>query len=94
MKFIFPQNYDFKSKVFGIIHYSTLIFNIVWYIIIFFILNLLINNWNIKIFFLISLSFPVTIFSIAGINGEPFINVLEYSLKYLVKPKLYLYKKI
>ncbi len=38
MKFIFPQNYNFKkNKLFGIIDYSSLIFNIIWDLIIFFI---------------------------------------------------------
>ena len=30
MKFIFPQNYDFKNKLFGFIDYSTVIFNLIW----------------------------------------------------------------
>ena len=34
MKFIFPQNYKFNNKLFGIIDYSTAIVNIVWYIFI------------------------------------------------------------
>ena len=29
MKFIFPQNYDFKSKLFGLFDYSTIILNLV-----------------------------------------------------------------
>ena len=35
MKFIFPQNYNFKSKFLGIIDYSTLFLNIVWDLFIF-----------------------------------------------------------
>ena len=93
MKFIIPQNYDFKSKAFGFIPYSTLIFNSIWYILIFSILNLLFNDWNFKIFLLISLAFPITLLSIIGLNGEPFIYVLNYICKYLIKPKLYLFKK-
>lgn len=93
MKFIFPQNYNFKNKLFGIIDYSTAFFNIIWYVIVFAILNLITNNWNIKIFLFISLSFPLTIFSIVGFNGEPVIYVLKYIVKYLIKPKLYLFKK-
>lgn len=93
MKFIIPQNYNFKNKIWGLIPYSTLIFNIIWYFIIFSILHFLFNNWNIIIFLLISLAFPITLLSILGLNGEPFIYVLEYILKYLVKPKLYLFKK-
>lgn len=93
MKFIIPQNYSFKNKIFGLIPYSTLIFNIVWYFVIFSILNLFLDNWNIKIFILISLAFPITLLSIVGLNGEPFIDVLKYVLKYIFSTKIYLFKK-
>ena len=93
MKFIIPQNYNFKNKILGIIDYSTAIFNIIWFFIIFIILNIIFKNWNIKIFLLISLCFPVTLFSIVGFNGEPIVYVFKYIIKYILKPKLYLYKK-
>ena len=93
MKFIIPQNYDFKSKVFGVIPYSTLIFNVIWYIIVFSILHFFISDWNIKIFLLISLAFPITLLSIIGLNGEPFIYVIIYITKYFIRPKIYLFKK-
>lgn len=94
MKFIIPQNYNFKNKIFGVIDYSTAIFNVVWYVVIFGILQLFFTDWNIKIFLLISFCFPITLFSLVGFNGEPIIYVLKYLLKYILKPKLYLYKKI
>ena len=93
MKFIIPQNYSFKSKIFGIMDYSTAFLNIFWYITVFFTVNLILKNWNIKIFLLISLCFPVTLFSIVGFNGEPVVYVFKYIIKYLISPKLYLYKK-
>lgn len=93
MKFIIPQNYSFKNKIFGFIPYSTLIFNIVWYFVIFSILNFFLDDWNIKIFILISLAFPITLLSILGLNGEPFIDVLKYVLKYIFSTKIYLFKK-
>lgn len=93
MKFIIPHNYNFKNKIFGIIDYSTAFFNAIWYIIVFALLNLFFNNWNIKIFLLISLCLPITLFSIVGFNGEPIVYVFKYVLKYLFRPKLYLYKK-
>ena len=93
MKFIIPQNYTFKNKIFGIFDYSTIIFNIVWYGFVFLILHILLKDWNIKIFLLISLCFPITIFSIVGFNGEPIIYVFKYVIKYFFKSKLYLYKK-
>lgn len=93
MKFIIPQNYNFKNKLFGIIDYSTAFFNIFWYSSVFFILNIIFNDWNFKIFLLISLCFPITLFSFIGFNNEPIIYVFKYIIKYIFKPKLYLYKK-
>ena len=93
MKFITPQNYNFKNKIFGIIDYSTAFLNIIWYTLIFLIINFLFNDWNIKIFLLISLCFPITLFSILGFNGEPIVSVFKYVIKYIFRPKLYLYKK-
>ena len=93
MKFIIPQNYDFKNKIFGFLDYSTALFIIIWCLLIFFILNFFIKNLDIKIFLFISLSFPIILFSIIGMNGEPTTYVLKYILKYIFRPKLYLYKK-
>ena len=93
MKFIIPQNYNFQNKILGIIDYSTAFLNIFWYIIIFILLNILVKDLNIKIFLLISLCFPITLFSIVGFNGEPIVYVLKYVIKFLIRPKLYLYKK-
>ena len=93
MKFIFPQNYNFKNKILGIINYSTAFFNIIWYIAVFVIINFLFKSWNLKIFLIISICFPITLFSIVGFNGEPITYVFKYIIKYIFKPKLYLYKK-
>ena len=35
----------------------------------------------------------IIIISIVGLNGESIVYVLKYILKYLIRPKLYLYKK-
>ena len=93
MKFIFPQNYNFKNKFLGIFDYSTILFNILWCIFFFFILNIFIKNINFKIFIFILLCFPVIILSISGFNGESFIYVLTYLLKFIFKQKLYLFNK-
>ena len=44
MKFIFPQNYNFHSKLFGFLDYSTAIFNIICWVIVFIINKLFIND--------------------------------------------------
>lgn len=93
MKFIFPKNYDFNTKLFGLIDYSTAILNVVWSVIVFVIINIFFRSLNIKIFLFIICSFPVLLFSIIGINGENVIYVFSYIIKYILKQKLYFYEK-
>ena len=49
MNFIFPKNYNFKNKLFGVIDYTTAIFNLILFLILFFIINSIFNNVTIKI---------------------------------------------
>ena len=93
MKFIFPQNYAFKNKLFGFIDYSTLILNIVWDAFIFCLLDILIPNNTIKLSFLIVFCFPLFLFSIIVFNQKKFLNVLVYLFKFIKRPKIYFYSK-
>ena len=93
MKFIFPRNYDFKTKLFGVFDYFTLIVNIIFDLFVFCLCNLIFSNINIKIFICISLCFPLLILSFVGLNNENVFLVLIYIFKYFIKPKLYLYNK-
>lgn len=92
MKFIIPQNYNFSSKLFGFLDYSTVLFNVIWTAIVFCIISLIIHNLYIKIFTIIILCFPVFLFSIIGFNHEKILYVLFYIIKYFCKQKVYLYK--
>ena len=93
MKFIFPQNYNFNTKLLGIIDYSVAIVDLIWGLLVAFIVSILIKSLSIKIFLIIILVFPVVIFSIVGVDGENLLYFLSYILKYLFKQKLYLYEK-
>ena len=93
MKFIFPQNYDFKNKLLGIIDYSTVFVNVVWCAFIFLVVNFIIKNITIKVFIFITFTFPLILLSFVGFNGENIIYVLSYLVRFIVKPKLYLYRK-
>ena len=92
MKFIFPQNYNFKNKLFGVIEYSTIILNFIWDLFIFIFINFF-NNLNIKIFLFFIFCFPLFLFSITGFNGESIIYVIKYIFNFLIKQKIYLFKK-
>ena len=93
MKFVFPQNYNFKNKLFGIIDYSTVFLNLVWDIFIFALSNVIFSSWTIKIFVIVIFCFPLLLLSFIGFNGENILYVCYYLIKFVLKPKLYLYKK-
>ena len=93
MKFIIPQNYKFKNRIFGIIDYSTAILNIIWNTILFFILKNIQIILTTKIFIFSALSFPVLLLTIVGFNNESPLYTLRYLICYIKKPKLYLFQK-
>lgn len=93
MKFIFPQNYDFKNKILGVIDYSTAFVNLLWYSVVFILVSLLFNDWSLKTFVFVSLCFPLLLFSFAGFNGENVVYVFSYLFRFLGRPKLLLYRR-
>ena len=93
MKFIFPQNYNFKNKLLGIIDYSTAFVNVIWYALVFILVNFIFKSLTLKIFVFVVLCFPLLLFSFAGFNGENILYVFSYLTRFLFKPKLFLYRK-
>lgn len=93
MHFIFPKNYNFRPKLLGFIEYSTAILDAVIGLILYFFVNLIFSNINIKIYVFISLFFPILLISILGINRESFISVFSYMYKFLKNQNVYLYEK-
>ena len=92
MKFIFPQNYNFKNKLFGIIDYSTAIVFVIWSVFVFCFINLIFSNFSLKMFLFIVLTFPLFIFIIVGFNHENILYVIYYILKFYNSRKIYIYK--
>ena len=93
MKFIFPQNYNFKNKLFGVIDYSTAIVNVIWDVFVFLIVHFLLPSFTIKIFVFVVFCFPLLLLSFVGFNGENIVYIFSYLFHFLIKPKLFLYKK-
>ena len=93
MKFIFPQNYNFKTKLFGFIDYQVAILNTIIWIFLYFFLNLIFRNLYLKIILFISISFPILIISLMGFNHENVLYVIIYLSKFLKNRKIYLYIK-
>ena len=92
MKFIFPQNYNFKSKLFGTIDYNIIIINIVWDLFVFLIINFF-NNLNIKIFLFFVFCFPLFLFSLLFFNVESISYVFKYILNFIFNDKLLFFNK-
>ena len=92
MKFIFPQNYNFKSKLFGTIDYNIIFINLIWDLFVFLIISFF-NNLNFKFFLFFVLCFPLFLFSFLGFNGENISYVFKYILNFIFKDKLLFFNK-
>lgn len=92
MKFIFPQNYNFKNKLFGTIDYSIIIINLIWDLFIFLIISFF-NNLNLKIFLFFVFCFPLFLFSFLGFNGENITYVFKYIFNFIIKDRLLFFNK-
>lgn len=93
MLFVFPKNYNFKPKLFGLIEYTTAIFDAITAIIIYFFINLFIADISIKLVVFISIFLPIMLTSVVGINKESFTSITKYLLKFLINKNIYLYYK-
>ena len=93
MNFIFPENYNFKNKIFGMFDYSTAIINVVWGFLLFKISKILPFNLNIRITIFITFYFPLFLFSIVGFNHENIFYFFSYMYKFIKKRKVYFFSK-
>ncbi len=93
IKFIFPQNYNFKSKLLGVLDYPTTIFCVIWSFIIISILNLIFSSFQFIISFSIIFILPVLLFCFIGFNGENISAVIKYIIIFIIKPKVYVFNK-
>ena len=93
MKFIFPQNYRFKNKILGIIDYTTAFVNLVWYVIVLILVNLIFDSIDLKVFVFITLCFPLLLLSFSGFHGENIVTVMRYLFKFIFRQKLYFYSR-
>ena len=93
MNFIFPSNYNFKNKLFFLIYYTSVIINIIWYIFVYCLINLIFTDFNLKVIIFISLCLPFLIFTIINNRNENVLFVLLYIVKFFCNRKIYFYRK-
>lgn len=93
MKFIFPKNYNFRTKVLGFIDYQTAIINGVWGLILYGISNIVFKNIEEKLYFCIALYFPMFLLSVFGFQHESIVTVIKYMYRFMKDKGIYLYRK-
>ena len=93
MNFIFPENYNFKRKLFGMFDYATVITNIVWAFFMFKLSKFLPFNFNVRISIFIIFYFPLFLFSLLGFNNENIIYFFSYMFKFIKNRKIYFFSK-
>ena len=93
MNFIFPQNYNFKNKLFGFIEYTTIFINILSGFFCYLISSIFSKNTSLQISLFIVLFFPLLLFSIIGFNNEKITYIIKYILIFIFSPKYYIYRK-
>ena len=91
MKFIIPKNYNYHLKILGIIDYPTAIFNLFTLFFLWLVLSPLFSNMLRKTAIVIILYLPLLLITIVESQNESPIYRIYYVLKYLIKPKIYLY---
>ena len=93
IEYIVPKNYDIKPKILGIIEQEAFILFLIITLIIFVIINSIIENIFIKLQIIIVITLPRIVILINGINGESIIYIVKYVLLYILRKKVYLYEK-
>ena len=91
-KYLFPRNFHYLSKLFGIIEYCLLIPLIIFALILFFIISLFNISFFTKFLIFITIFIPIFLLFNTEVNHEPFYLFLfcliihyKNSGKYILK---------
>ena len=90
--YIFPKNYNFKNKIGGVIDYPTAIFNLLFIFLWYKFISIFKLTLTSKLIFISIFYTPIFLVSIFNHNDDNIICIAYYVIKFLVRPKLYLYK--
>ncbi len=91
MKFIIPKNYNYHLKILGVIDYPTAIFNLIVLFLLWTGLSPLFTDILGKTAVVIILYLPLLLITLVESQKESLVYQIYYVLKFLIKPKIYLY---
>ena len=93
IEFVFPMNYKEKEKFLGFIDYRTLSVLGGIGVILFLILRTIKMTLVIKISIFVSIILFFAIIILIGVNGENMLDFMYFSIKFLIRPRVYVYRK-
>ena len=93
-EFIFPMNYKNKEKFLGFIDYKVVVAILVLAFFVFIILKNIGISLIVKVTLFIVIVGFFSILIAIGVNGENMLDFLWFMIKYLMKEKVYVYRKI
>lgn len=92
-KYIFPLNYDYLSKLFGLIEYKLLVPLSIFGLTLVLILSLFKFSFFIKAGIFISIFFPFFLIFNTSVNHEPFYLFVISIIKHYKKVSKYIIKE-
>ena len=93
MKFIFPKNYKYRSKILGFIDYITAIVDLIFGFLLFSIIKIFVKKISTQIYIFVILFVPIILFSIFISDGENIISYTMQIIRFIKRRGIYFYDK-
>ena len=92
--YIIPHNYSDNGKILGIVEKQSLYVAAAWFIPMTFLnFKFLPFSVDVKIFVLILLIVPPTLFILIGVGGDTLLDFMRYVYRFYKRAKVYYYEK-
>ena len=94
MKFIFPKNYKYRTKILGFLDYITAIIDLIIGFLLFLLIKIFIKKISLQIYIFIILFIPIVLFSIFIAEGENIFTYIIMIIRFVKRRGVYFYSKI
>ena len=93
MKFIFPKNYRYRSKILGFLDYVTALVDLVVGIFLFLFIKLFVQKITVQVYIFIILFVPIVLLSVFVLDGENIIDYFYMIVVFCRRRGVYLYQR-
>jgi len=92
--YIIPHNYSDNGKILGIVEKQSLYVAAAWFVPMMFLnFKFLPFSIDVKLFVLILLIVPPTLFILIGVGGDTLLDFLRYVYRFYKRARVYYYEK-